>query len=244
MKLFSLVLLFIVALARATTVPEYNFELTDVSSKGLSRQVMFNKMKRDTINLEDSICANRAHLWAYDFKRFFNVDSGKIFIFFTKELWSKKETGYMYHVAPYMADQGLEYVMEASYDLKRPLTVAEWVENETDGKVSEKDCLYLTKDDTDLTEYFYERYNLPLKRENGKKGAKCYLKKVPGYYWFPASIAYHELKMDGDGVSTSFNPKDYEIEDVMHACKDSMSGKFGSLFSGASAKCREYLKRR
>jgi hypothetical protein len=244
MKLWLLVLGFLVSTAFATTIPEYNYKLTDISLKGLDRQKLFNKMQRSMINLHDSICANRAHLWAYDFKRFYGIDTGKVFIFFTRELWSKEETGYMYHVAPYIADNGQEFVMEASYDdLTRPLTVSEWIENETSGKVKGSECINLSKSDTDLTEYFYDRYNLPSRRSNGKKGARCYIKKVPGYYWFPASIAFHELGLDEEGAPVQFDPKAFDLDDVFAACKDAVSGKMGSLFSGAKQQCRQYLKR-
>jgi len=100
-----------------------------------------------------------------------------------------------------------------------------------------------TAEDTDLTEYFYARQTLPEKRENGKQGARCYIRKVPGHYWFPASIAYHDLKKDADGKKVDFNPQSFEVEDVLEACVETASSKLGRLFGGSSAraKCKKHL---
>lgn len=226
-------------------IADFDYHLTDLSSKGLRKEDLFAKMERSMLDLERSICANRAHLWAYDFFREHNINTGKIFIFFGSSIWTDKDKhGYMYHVAPYILENGKEFVMEAGYpsEVKRPLTVNEWIENETYDRVSARDCLEINSNDTDLTEYFYERINLPEKRSGGKTGARCYIRKVPGHYWFPTSIALHDLRKDEEGNSIDFDPKTFDKNDVLEACIEAASTKLGRLFGGGKAKCKAHLK--
>ncbi len=244
--IFSVVMFFTLSFAEAAgEITDFDYHLTDLSSRGLRKEDLFAKMERSMLDLERSICANRAHLWAYDFFREYNINSGKIFIFFGSSIWTDKDKhGYMYHVAPYVLENGKEFVMEAGYPLevKKPLTVNEWIENETYGRVSASDCLEINSSDTDLTEYFYERINLPEKRSGGRQAARCYIRKVPAYYWFPASIALHDLRKDEEGNTIDFDPKTFDKQDVLEACIEAASTKFGRLFGGGRAKCKTHLK--
>jgi hypothetical protein len=246
MKLLILPLIVTTAAFSQTAgyIADYNYQVSDISEKGLKKEVLFARMERSMMDLEKAICANKAHVWAYDFYRFYGINTGKIFVFFGSSIWTEDKKGWMYHVAPYIVENGKEWVMEASYsDVLKPLDVNAWVANETYGRVDGSECVELSVADTDLTHYFYERFNLPENRGPGKQGARCYLKKVPGYYWFPTSIAMHELKKDEDGDSIDFNPTSFDIDDVIKACDEAVSSKFGRIFGGAKAKCKKYLKR-
>lgn len=221
---------------------DFDYQLTDFAQAGINKELVFSRLERKMIDLEKSICANRAHLWAYDIFRTTGAKTGKIFIFFGKSIWQGDKKGWMYHVAPYIIENGSEYVMEASYsDIEKPLTVEEWAENETYGRVKGNECLEITAADTDLTEYFYERRTLPEQREGNLPGARCYIKKVPGYYWFPASIAAHELGRDGKGKKVEFNPTSFDKEEVLSACVEAASSKLGRLFGGGKDKCKKHL---
>lgn len=248
MKIFSASVLLMSALPALSAgfIKDFNYQVSDVATLGMSKEVLFEKMERKMLNLETSICANRAHLWAYDFLRMGNIKTGKIFIFFGSSIWTDKDKhGYMYHVAPYIVENGNEYVMEASYnDISKPMTVEEWIENETYSRVKGSDCVEITAADTDLTAFFYERKTLPEKRESGKQGARCYIRKVPGYYWFPASIAYHDLKKTLEGAKIDFDPKDFDKDDVKAACAEAASTKFGRLFGGGKDKCATHLAKK
>ncbi len=222
---------------------DFDYQLTDFAQKGLNKELIFDRMERKMINLDKSICANRAHLWAYDIFRTTGASTGKIFIFFGSSIWKDDKKGWMYHVAPYIIDNNTEYVMEASYpDVTKPLTVDEWIENETYGRVKGHECLDISKADVDLTAYFYERATLPEKRTPPLQGAKCYIRKVPGYFWFPASIATHELGKDIDGNKVEFNPKEFDKEEVFAACKEAAAPKLGRFFGDGKAKCKKHLK--
>lgn len=249
MKLFmaSVVLCSVLPAHSAGYLKDFDYQLTDIASKGLSKEALFDRTETSFMDLEKSICANRAHVWGYDLFRYNKINTGKIFIFFGASIWKKSDKhGYMYHVAPYIIENGTEYVMESSYpsELKAPVTVEEWIESETYNRVKGSDCLEITAADTDLTEYFYERHTLPEKRANGKPGARCYIRKVPGHYWFPTSIALHDLKKDEEGKAVEYNPQKFEVEDVMEACMETATSKLGRFFGGAKAKekCKAHLK--
>jgi hypothetical protein len=223
---------------------DFDYQLTDIASKGLRKESLFARTETSFMDLEKSICANRAHVWGYNLTRFNKINTGKIFFFFGASIWNKDDKhGYMYHVAPYIIENGTEYVMETSYpsELKAPVTVEEWMENETYNRIKATDCLEITAADTDLTEYFYARQNLPEKRGPGKQGARCYFRKVPGHYWFPTSIAIHDLKKDEEGNKVEFDPKAFDLDDVLEACIETASGKIGRFFGGGKAKCKTHL---
>jgi hypothetical protein len=223
-------------------IADFNYQLTDIAQKGLTKEHLFSSMMRNNVDLEHSICSNKAHVWAYEFSRRYNVEVGKIFMFFGSSVWENESKGWMYHVAPYVVENGQEYVMEASYpsDVTAPLTVNEWLENETDGRIKAHNCKEIFASDKDLTQYFYERYNLPEIRSNGK-GAVCYFRKVPEYYWYPASIALHDLKKDIDGNEIEFNPTDFDQDDVLEACVEITSSKLGLLFGNGRKNCKRLL---
>lgn len=225
---------------------DFDYQLTDIATKGITKESLFSNAKTSFMDLEKSICANRAHVWGYDLFRFNKINAGKIFIFFGSSIWKKSDKhGYMYHVAPFIIENGNEYVLESSYpsELSGPLTVDEWIENETYNRVKGSDCVEITAKDTDLTEYFYERHTLPEVRASGKQGARCYIRKVPGHYWFPTSIALHDLKKDENGKPVEYDPKTFDESDVLEACIETASSKIGRVFGGGKEKCKAYLKR-
>lgn len=243
---FNFLVLFISfsAMANPGYISDFDYQLTDIAQKGLKKEVLFSRMERGILNLEDAICANKAHVWGYDFSRFYGINTGKIFVFFGSSLWKEDKKGWMYHVAPYIIENGEEWVMDANYgDVIKPLNIDDWVANETYNRVRGSECEEIFAQDTDLTNYFYERFNLPENRGPGKKSARCYIRKVPGYYWFPTSIAYHDLKKDEDGDKIDYNPKGFDFDDVMSACEEAVSSKLGRFFGGNKGKCKKYFKR-
>lgn len=41
-------------------IPDFNYQVSDLATIGLSRQTLFEKMERKMLDLENSICANLA----------------------------------------------------------------------------------------------------------------------------------------------------------------------------------------
>jgi len=222
-------------------IKDFNYQLTDIAQRNLSKEELFSSMLRNGVDLEHAICANKAHVWGFDFENRYQIKTGKIFMFFGASIWENASQGWMYHVAPYIVENGQEWVMEASYpsEVSEPLSVNAWLENETDGRIKASQCREIFAADTDLTQYFYERYNLPETR-NGKPGAVCYFRKVPGHYWYPTSIAYHDLKKDEDGNEIDYDPKSFDTDDVYSACVEIMTSKIGRFFGGGKGHCKRY----
>lgn len=225
-------------------MPYYHYQLTDIAKVGLTSKQLFSEVRNDWMELKHSVCSNRAHIWGYDMYRHHNINVGRIFIFFTADVWKGEKKGYMYHAGTYVIENGQEWVLERSYnEVFRPLTIVEWMDNEMEGKAPASQCIEITEKDTDLTEYFYERYNLPRKREGGKPSAPCYFRKVPGYLPYPASVAEIDFKKDADGKPSTYNPTDFDFNEVMTACIDSRVGHKKLRQIGAADFCRSYLRR-
>lgn len=64
---------------------DFKWSITDIAQKGFNKKSMFEKMNRTFVRLHDSICSNRAQIWACDFKRKYNIDTTKIFLFYTSK---------------------------------------------------------------------------------------------------------------------------------------------------------------
>src|SRR5690606_16235840 len=105
--------------------------LTDISSKRLNRNDLFEGMDRDFVRLGQTICSNRAHMWAYDFKKKLGLDTGKIFIFYTKQKSSRSLRTWWYHVAPVVNEKGKIWVMDAGFPsfIDSPMQVFDWLES-------------------------------------------------------------------------------------------------------------------
>ena len=60
----------------------FNYKLTDVTQNKM--QLAFKSLNfEDNSTRRSSVCANRAHFWAYDLYRRYQIQSGKVFIFYT-----------------------------------------------------------------------------------------------------------------------------------------------------------------
>src|ERR1700747_1529172 len=72
----------------------YNFKVTDITKKGLTAQQLFDTTSFSWMNLEHSVCANRAHVWSYDLHRKYGLNTGTIFIFFGAKVWEGQKHNY------------------------------------------------------------------------------------------------------------------------------------------------------
>ena len=82
----------------------YNYSVTDVKSKGLTAQRLFDSMSTSWMDLEHSVCANRAHVWSYDLHRKYGINTGTIFIFFGAKVWDGQKHSYWYHAGTYVVE--------------------------------------------------------------------------------------------------------------------------------------------
>lgn len=221
---------FIPSSALASSVPgfieDYQYQVTDIATKGLTSEKLFAAIDTSWMELEHSVCANRALLWGYQLHNQYKIQTGKIFMFFVSDLWTNDKQGWMYHAGTYVIENGKEVFLERSYptQVKRPLNLIEWMDDEMEGRADAKDCIEITKKDVDLTPYFYARRNLPRKRGDGLAGAPCYYRKVPEYFSYPATVAEVDFGKDANGKPIDYTLSEYDRTELYYACVDAASG--------------------
>lgn len=228
------------ALAADVQIKDYNWSMTDIASKGLTKETLFSKMDRDFIKLGKSICSNRALLWANDFKRDYNLDSGKVFLFFTtkkEEPSLRKE--WWYHVAPVINENGNIVVMDAGFPgfIKTPLTVGQWLEK----FAYTANCKEISASDTDLVEYIYNQAVFPKQTAYGYN--TCYYKIVPHTLWTPEVVAKNLLGKDSQGRPVRVERHEINKDELMQACLEATTGKIGWALGNGKKKCEEYVAR-
>ena len=129
-RLNGVVLLDVVADVEETGEFGYEKENFNPSVLNLaSAQSIFDAM--DGRTKRNSQCFNRAHGWAYDMKTRYNVDSMKIFIFFTSRYIREYRYKWWFHVAPMVlvADNNMsvEHVMDVSFT-NGPTLMRNWTD--------------------------------------------------------------------------------------------------------------------
>ena len=88
MKLLTLVLIFtmsVAAFANDIQLRDYNYTVSDIAQRGLTKERIFQGLNRDFLKLGSSICSNRALIWAYDMQRQYRIGTAKIFLFYTEK---------------------------------------------------------------------------------------------------------------------------------------------------------------
>jgi hypothetical protein len=222
----------------------YNYSVTDIKSKGLTAQRLFNSLSTSWMDLEHSVCANRSHVWSYDLHRKFGINTGTIFIFFGEKVWEGEKHKYWYHAGTYVVEDGKELVLEQSYpsEVFGPLSVVDWMHNEMEGKADASKCVELKNgEDQDMAERFYHHSFLPHKRNNGKKAYHCYYRKVPGYIAYPETTAELELGVDEDGNKIDYDLKNFDQSTLFTACVDAYTGRKFLKKGAAKSFCKSYL---
>jgi hypothetical protein len=224
--------------AQNVPLPDYkNFELTDVTTKGYTKETLFTKMNRDLIKVGASICSNRALVWAYDFKRFNNLDTGKIFLFYTKKNSDVGQVSWWYHVAPIISERGKVFVMDAGFpgDVRGPLTTADWLKRFT----KSTNCKEIKASETELVERMFDGYVFPQTTTYGTYD--CYYKYTPGGYWTPASVAKGLLGVDENGKPVQYSREEIDTDEVFYACVEAVTGPLGRAMGGGKKRCEKYL---
>jgi hypothetical protein len=238
MQKFLLVILLLTTAAKAQniTLESHNYVLNDIKKLGITKEALFRKMDRSFIKLGGSICANRAQMWTYDFKRFQNVDSAKMFLFYTKKTGEGTTKTWWYHVTPMVNEAGKMWALDAGFPrIKGPLEPMEWL-NYFAGS---KNCREIQDTDTELIELMFKGRTFPENTVYGKYD--CYYRIVPAPYWFPSSIATHLLGRDAQGRPARLERNEFNRGEVYQACIEAVTGSLGRFFGGGKKKCQEWL---
>lgn len=226
---FSLLFSFSVS-AQEIRLENFAWTLTDIAEKEITKEELFTRMDRDTI-VTKSICANRALMWLYEFKKDHDIDGGKIFLFYTGSRTRFSVRRWWYHVAPIINEKGTEYVMDAGFpgSIKGPVTVNGWVKN----FVGNTNCHEIKTGDHDLAELMYQGQQFPKETFRGKYD--CYYVKAPAGHWFPRSVA--------DALLGKEVPEAISEQNVYSACLEASTDPLGGLLRLGKKKCKEFIKR-
>jgi hypothetical protein len=216
------------AFAYPVNIPDYNYSLTDVLDRGVTKEQMFSQMDRSFMKLGNSVCANRALVWLNDFNRFYGVHGAKIFLFYTDRTGGEGSKEWWYHVAPVIAERGQLYVLDAGFTfIDQPLYPQVWMN--LFAKNSE--CKEIQADETDLVQLMNEGRQFPSNTRYGNYN--CYYKIVPEGLWFPQNVAQ---SLEGGYVSNTIQP-----QDVFDACVEASTTNLGRFFGSGKDKCKKYL---
>ena len=233
-----ILVLFSVTAFSQTSLPDFRFNLTDISLRGETKDTLFTKMNRKLVKTGSSICSNRALIWTYDMKRNHNIDAGKIFLFYTGkngEIGSKK---WWYHVAPVVNENGQLWVIDGGFPgfVKRPMTKGEWLTK----FVNTPNCKMINSNERDLFELMFKGRMYP--EYTPQYGAvDCYTYIAPGPFWTPATVAMGVLQENSAGEPIRFTRDHYDMDELLQACKEAAAGRLGSVLGGQKKKCKEYL---
>lgn len=216
--------------AQEIQLTEFPWSMTDIRAKNVTKEELFQKMDRDTI-VSSSICANRALMWLYKFKKDHDVDGAKIFLFYTGSRSQFTLRRWWYHVAPIVNEAGTEYVMDAGFpgSIKGPVLINTWVKN----FVGNNNCYEIKAGDRDLAELMYKGAQFPKETFRGK--FDCYYVKAPAGHWFPRYVAD---AMMGENVSP-------EIQEntVYSACLEASTNPIEGLLRAGKKKCKKFVGR-
>jgi hypothetical protein len=241
MRAMSLLILLFTSSAFSQTIhlTDYNdYPVTDVASKGLTSEGLFNGMNRKFINVRGSICSNRALMWANDFKRKFGINTAKIFLFFTASTGNSANKTWWYHVSPMVNERGSFKVVDAGFSkmIYGPQTIAEWLVSFVG---EESKCKEIGADETDLFERMFRPVVFPEKTSYGKYN--CYYRITPEGNWTPESVAKQVLGRDADGNPVNYVRDEIDSDELYTACVEATESLFGTLFGSGKKKCKKYV---
>lgn len=133
--------------------------------------IIYKKLRRDYTSY--SQCYNRAHIWAYESKNKFNLDSMKVFMFYTRKYLREYNFPWWFHVAPFVYQEHGGNKSEVVFDpffTKAPTEMKAWTELFMKNKVN---CPVI---------HNYSEY------EKNQNSEYCYLQKTSMYYNQPLDL--------------------------------------------------------
>lgn len=136
---------------------------------------LFKKMNPYT--RRRSQCYNRAIVWAYDWNIKDQINSQKVFLFFTTKYIRRVNYKWWFHVSPFVLVRDNEYVMDREFT-RGPLNMQTWTN------------IFISSHVLCPTVAVYSDYR------NNQLAHDCYLIKAPMFYWHPASL--EELERNGN----------------------------------------------
>lgn len=182
--------------------PLDNYELTSIWNMDDANKLFRSQRTRTR---RRSQCYNRAHVWTYELKKR-GVNSGKVWLFFTKRYIKEYKYKWWFHVAPYITVKGEEEetVMDREFT-RTPKTLTDWKN------------IFMKNNAPCPTVEYYSDY-----RDHFWNGSKfCYFIKSSMYYWQPFDI---EKLEQGEAQRTEWNKNQLE-----QAYRNAIKGWNGEL---------------
>lgn len=224
-------------LAQDISLPDHPWTLSDISSRDLKSEQLFKGMNRSLVRLKDSICSNRAQVWAYDFKRKQEIDTGKIFLFFTLQNGQYGSQTWWYHVSPVVNESGNVSVLDAGFPhlIDGPLKKEEWFKVFT----RQEQCRELRLGENELIEKIYNAEVFPEISSHGK--FDCYYHIAPAGYWTPYQLGLNLLGYDEDRNPVNFIRSEINEDEVYWACLEASTTPMGWTLGLGRKKCQKYM---
>jgi hypothetical protein len=141
-------------------------------------KVLFEKMNPNT--RRRSQCYNRAMVWTYDWNIKDQINSQKVFLFFTTKYIRRVNYKWWFHVTPFILVSGIEFAMDREFT-RGPLHMQTWTN------------IFISSHVVCPSVAVYSDYR------NNQLAHDCYLIKAPMFYWHPASL--EDLENNGDIMS-------------------------------------------
>jgi hypothetical protein len=216
---------------------DYDWNMSDIASRNLTKETLFTRMDRDFVKTRSSICSNRALLWANDFKQRFNLNTGKIFLFYTKKKSEQSHKTWWYHVAPVINEHEQLWVMDAGFSrwINKPLTKDEWLFKFSNSTR----CKEINANETELINLMFREQTFPPFTSYGY--FDCYYKIVPHTLWNPGAVAKNLLGKDEEGKPIRYERSEINKNELYEACLEATSTKIGWALGSSKKQCEEYV---
>ena len=122
-----------------------------------------------------SECYQRAHLWAIEMVQMANIQSEKVFLFFSEKYMREYNFHWWFHVAPLVLINNQERVVDPSF-FDQPADMQTWVN------------FFMHSHPTCKTVSNYSDY------DNHQEEEYCFLRKLPMYYFEPTEVEARDEK--------------------------------------------------
>jgi hypothetical protein len=235
MTLILLSLFSLQAFAGPIQLKDHYWTLDDVAEMGHTKEELYSSMNLGLVRVKDSICSNRAQVWAHDFRKTYNIRTAKIFLFYT----NNNHNDWWYHAANVINENGELHVLDAGYPymFKGTRNVRDWYREFTNGS---NDCREIKASERDLVEMMFNGEKFPVETRYGKHD--CYYHIAPEGYWTPNHLAKGLLQQDESGRAISFMRSELVEDEVFEACMEVATTPLGWAWGRGSKKCAYFVE--
>lgn len=234
--IFSMTLAFLAikANAKELKIDGYDWTMTDIKSRGLNKEDLYEEMDTTFIKAQKSICSNRALMWAQNFKRDHRLNTAKVFLYYTELKSRASLKTWWYHVAPAVNEDGNIWMMDPGFPgfIDGPLSILDWAETMT----GSRNCKQIKPNETELIELMFSTRVFPRRTSYGWHD--CYYMVTPHTLWTPETVGMSLLGKNSDGEPVHFSRPRIDKDEYYQACIEATTGKLGFLFRGNKEKCQ------